>query len=404
MSQSSQGAEKQLTDIFINYRRADTSGHAGRLERELSSRFPGRIFMDIHTIEVGTDFAEAINSEVGKCGALIVLIGNQWLDITDPKSGKRRLDNPNDFVALEIAEALKQPDTRVIPVLVEGATMPEAETLPASLAGLVRRKAFEISDTRWDYDVQQLVKVLEKICGTPTLGAARTETGDGTIKGSGAGTSAKSRVAKIAIPIAAALIGIVVLAIYLSPVKNSQPQAGIPTSPSQSPVPTASNGPAPSIDHAVVRLARAEAEFLFAFNTARQWEWYLDKSKAGEMEYRWGVYVAGDGAGINDYAVDIIVRKPAKAAMKSGDIKSLLYYAEITALIRKPNANDFIEAADDFIETEVNAQSDGLKLVLKGEGAKAIFGRKPAEVVFTTSTPEQKAESQHTVDVQYHDN
>src|SRR5882724_3060703 len=132
MSQNPQGLNNEPTDIFVNYRRADTSGYAGRLEPELSRRFPGRVFMDIHTIEVGTDFAEAINREVGKCGVLIVLIGNQWLDIADPKTGKRRLDNPNDLVALEIVEALKR-NIRVIPVLVEGAKMPEAEDLPAAL-------------------------------------------------------------------------------------------------------------------------------------------------------------------------------------------------------------------------------------------------------------------------------
>lgn len=398
--------DKQLTDIFINYRRADTSGHAGRLERELSSRFPGRVFMDIHTIEVGTDFAEAINSEVGKCGALIVLIGNQWLDITDPKTGKRRLDNPNDFVALEIAEALKR-EIRVIPVLVEGAKMPEAEELPASLAALVRRNALEITDTRWDYDVQQLVRVLEKICGdAPPLGGARTGTGDGTNKGTGTGSSTKWSLAKIAIPIAAALIAIVALIVFLSSGEDSkiQTQPAIATLPTQSPVSATTNNPNPSVGQVVVTLAKAEAEILFAFNTARKWEWYLEQSKEGQLEYRWSMYMAADQPAMNEYAVDVIVEKSPGEAPKTGDLKSLLYYAVTTVGTRKPGETEFSAAPDDFLKTNKMVQPDGLKLILKGEGVKSIFADKPNEVLLITLTPEQKAESQATVAVQYHDN
>src|SRR6185295_6746405 len=223
MNQNPQAPTSQSTDIFINYRRSDTSGHAGRLEQQLSQRFPGRIFMDIHNIEAGRDFTEVIAEEVGKCGVLIVMIGNQWVDITDPETGKRRLDDPTDFVAAEIAGALQR-NIRIIPVLVEGAKMPRQEELPAALAGLVRRNAIELSDTRWDYDVEQLIKVLEKICGSPSAATAATSRVAPASETS-AGKWGTRKIAMVAaVPI---LLAVVILVIYLSARKDSpQPQAG----------------------------------------------------------------------------------------------------------------------------------------------------------------------------------
>src|SRR6185436_14946996 len=99
------GLPKRAANIFINYRREDTAGHAGRLFDRLSGRFPGRVFMDIDTIEPGIDFVEIIEQAVGCCEVLIVMIGRDWVTLKD-ESGRRRLDNPNDFVRLEIATAL----------------------------------------------------------------------------------------------------------------------------------------------------------------------------------------------------------------------------------------------------------------------------------------------------------
>jgi TIR domain len=150
----------QATGIFINYRREDTAAHAGRLHDALENRFGGRVFMDIDTIEAGQDFIEVIQNAVGDCKVLLVMIGRQWATITN-SAGQRRLDDPDDFVRTEIAEALKR-DIRVIPVLVEDASMPRKEELPPDLTKLLRRNAIELSDTRWAYDVGQLIKVLEK--------------------------------------------------------------------------------------------------------------------------------------------------------------------------------------------------------------------------------------------------
>jgi hypothetical protein len=150
----------QATGIFLNYRREDTAAHAGRLHDALENRFGGRVFMDIDTIEAGQDFIEVIQNAVGDCKVLLVMIGRQWATITN-SAGQRRLDDPDDFVRTEIAEALKR-DIRVIPVLVEDASMPRKEELPPDLTKLLRRNAIELSDTRWAYDVGQLIKVLEK--------------------------------------------------------------------------------------------------------------------------------------------------------------------------------------------------------------------------------------------------
>lgn len=112
--------------------------------------------MDINAIEPGMDFGVRIEQAVESCDVLIALIGDDWLDIADA-SGRRRLDDPEDFVRLEIASALRREDLRVIPVLVEGATMPPAIELPTDLKPLARRNALELSDARWRYDVERLI-------------------------------------------------------------------------------------------------------------------------------------------------------------------------------------------------------------------------------------------------------
>lgn len=151
----------RAANIFVNYRREDSAGHAGRLFDRLSNRFPGRVFMDIDTIEPGVDFVEVINKAVGCCEVLIVVIGREWLSLKDA-AGQRRLDDPQDFVRLEVATALER-NIRVIPVLVEGAPMPRPESLPPELATLARRNAIELSDARWAFDVDRLIKTIEGV-------------------------------------------------------------------------------------------------------------------------------------------------------------------------------------------------------------------------------------------------
>ena len=150
-----------MPNIFISYRREDSLGHTGRLFDRLGKHFgKTHVFMDIAGIEPGLDFVEAIDKAVGSCDVFIVVIGKQWLNATDA-DGRRRLDNPEDFIRLELGTALKR-NIRVIPVLVQGATAPSSENLPEDLRMLSRRQAIEVSDNRWDFDAGELIKTIEK--------------------------------------------------------------------------------------------------------------------------------------------------------------------------------------------------------------------------------------------------
>jgi len=152
-----------MAGVFVSYRRSDSAGHTGRLMDALVEGFePQQLFRDIEAIEAGADFVEAINRAVADSSVMLVVIGPQWLAAhTD---GKRRIDRDNDFVRLEIEAGLSL-DLRIIPVLVGGASMPSADELPASIKPLARRQAHEITDRRWDYDVDQLFAVMDKIPG-----------------------------------------------------------------------------------------------------------------------------------------------------------------------------------------------------------------------------------------------
>jgi hypothetical protein len=117
--------------IFISYRREETAYPAGWLYERLTDRFGGgRIFKDVDSINLGDDFVDVITRAVASCDVLLVLIGEEWSTILDAQ-GKRRLDDRDDFVRLEIEAALTR-DVRFIPVLVDGATMPNADELPDS--------------------------------------------------------------------------------------------------------------------------------------------------------------------------------------------------------------------------------------------------------------------------------
>lgn len=147
--------------VFISYRRGEGTPYAGRLYDQLVAQFgEDRVFMDLDAIEPGDDFVEVITNYVSSCSILIALIHKSWLDAKD-EEGRRRLHNPDDFVNIEISTALQR-NIRVIPVLVQGASMPRHQDLPESLSILSRRNALELSDTRWRSDVSKLIKVLEK--------------------------------------------------------------------------------------------------------------------------------------------------------------------------------------------------------------------------------------------------
>jgi peptidoglycan/xylan/chitin deacetylase (PgdA/CDA1 family) len=148
--------------IFISYRREESRWSARSLYDRLSARFDRKqIFMDIDAIALGDDFVKVIEKTVGECDVLIAVIGAHWLTSTDEQDG-RRLDDPEDFVRMEIATALKR-DIRVIPVLVDGALMPRSTELPDDLKPLVRRNALQISDTGFDDDCRRLMAAIEQV-------------------------------------------------------------------------------------------------------------------------------------------------------------------------------------------------------------------------------------------------
>jgi hypothetical protein len=148
-----------LRSIFVNYRRSDSGGEAGRLYDDLTLRFsPESVFMDVAGIEPGRDFRKAIDQSVATCTVVLAVIGQEWLDLRDSQGG-RRLDDANDFVRIELASALRR-DIPVVPVLVRGATMPHAEQLPDDLKELAYRNAVELTHVRWKSDVQVLLQAL----------------------------------------------------------------------------------------------------------------------------------------------------------------------------------------------------------------------------------------------------
>jgi hypothetical protein len=158
--------------IFISYRRDDSEGEAGRLYDDLARTFGEPcVFMDVVGISPGVDFRNVIEENVSQCGVLLAVIGQSWVTISGD-NGKRRLENPNDFVRIEIATALAR-DIAVIPVLVHGARMPHPEHLPENLQNLAYRNSVEITHARWSSDVQLLMQALQSYVTAPQRGRNR---------------------------------------------------------------------------------------------------------------------------------------------------------------------------------------------------------------------------------------
>jgi hypothetical protein len=137
----------------------DAAAWAGRIHDRLTSRF-GReqVFIDVDDIEPGVDFVKTLSDRVGNCDALVAIIGKRWLTIRE-RCFRKRLDNPNDYVRIEIEAALER-GIRVIPILVDGAGMPREVALPRGLKALARRSGIEISHARFDSDCERLTKAL----------------------------------------------------------------------------------------------------------------------------------------------------------------------------------------------------------------------------------------------------
>lgn len=146
--------------VFISYRRADSKAYAGRLRDALRRCItpPAELFMDIDSIAGGRDFTAAITQAIARSSVVLVLIGPSWLTLASA-DGLRRLQTAGDLVHDEVKAGLDL-GLLVIPVLVDGARMPSDVELPTSLRQLSLRNAMELSDSRWDHDVDRLIQAV----------------------------------------------------------------------------------------------------------------------------------------------------------------------------------------------------------------------------------------------------
>jgi hypothetical protein len=147
--------------IFISYRREDAEMAANWLADELGQKF-GRamVFIDVHSIKPGTNFVDSISEALGSSAVVLVVIGSAWTNATD-RSGRRRLDDPRDYVHLEVETALSG-NTWVVPVLIDNTPMPRPEELPDRLSGLALRNAKAIRTRHFKWDVQELIADIDE--------------------------------------------------------------------------------------------------------------------------------------------------------------------------------------------------------------------------------------------------
>lgn len=149
-----------MTKLFINYRRLDSEGYAGRLYDHLCNQFEAfNIFMDVENIEPGADFVAALDEAVAACDVVLVLIGPHWLSLQN-EAGERRLDEWNDYVRIEIERGFSN-NKLVIPVLVGGSRMPSPKQLPETIESLTRRNAFTLSHRNFARDVVEFAKFIK---------------------------------------------------------------------------------------------------------------------------------------------------------------------------------------------------------------------------------------------------
>jgi tetratricopeptide (TPR) repeat protein len=148
--------------IFICYRRSDAAGYVGRISEALTKKFKKRhVFRDLEAIAPGTDFSEAIEKALDAASVFILVIGPDWVS-TRNSDGQLRLSDPNDYVRREVTSALAR-KLRIMPVLVGGARIPLPDELPECLREIANFQAFELSDSRWDFDLDRLVVAVRSV-------------------------------------------------------------------------------------------------------------------------------------------------------------------------------------------------------------------------------------------------
>jgi formylglycine-generating enzyme required for sulfatase activity len=152
-----------MISVFVSYRRDDSRHQAGRLYDHLVEQFgKENVFKDVSSIPLGLDFREVLTERVADCDVFLAVIGDEWLSIAG-KSGIRRLDDPGDFVRIELEAALSR-KIPVIPVLVGNSSVPQAEELPESLRGLSFRQGLLVRpDPDFHNDMDRLIRGIEDV-------------------------------------------------------------------------------------------------------------------------------------------------------------------------------------------------------------------------------------------------
>jgi hypothetical protein len=146
--------------VFISYRREDTRYQAGMIHAAFCKAIPSdHVFMDVDSIALGANFRKILKDWVDQCELLLALIGPGWINARDPKTNIRRLDNKADFVRIEIGEALAR-GILVVPILVDGAPIPDVDLLPDDLKDLVDRQAEWLEYRTFDADVERIIRKL----------------------------------------------------------------------------------------------------------------------------------------------------------------------------------------------------------------------------------------------------
>jgi outer membrane murein-binding lipoprotein Lpp len=154
--------------IFINYRREDSTGTAGRLHDRIAQAFGQKnLFVDV----VGVDLKGRLKNQVTACQAFLTVIGPNWLGAKDETTG-HRINRRDDFIALEIATALAH-NIPIIPVLVDGACMPTVSELPEALKPLARCQAVEVRRIDFDRDANALVERIRDTLSNKAIGGSK---------------------------------------------------------------------------------------------------------------------------------------------------------------------------------------------------------------------------------------
>lgn len=162
-------------NVFLSYRRKDSSGYAGWLDLALKHAYPAaEVFRDVEGIDGGTRFRDEIEREIKRCKVFLCMIGPIWTTIKKQGSDTPRLLDPKDLVRREVETAIRL-KRRVFPVLVQGAPMPDEDDLPDELHELTEMNAVRMDDQSWNSDLQELVKLLESV----------RDGGDGQMTGQG---------------------------------------------------------------------------------------------------------------------------------------------------------------------------------------------------------------------------